>query len=55
LKGETHESKTLEKYNYVVIMIACHGNEKDEILDCIGKTYELSNLYNAHKEGGFME
>ena len=28
-------------------MIACHGNEKDEILDNSGKPYELRNLYNA--------
>ena len=47
LKGNPYRSKSLKDYNYIVIMIACHGNENDEILDNNDDPFKLINLYNA--------
>jgi hypothetical protein len=46
-QGEPYKNKMLEDYEYLVVGIASHGNEKDEILDNSSKPYSLRNLYNA--------
>ncbi len=38
---------SLAKYKFICIMIATHGNDKDEIADRNKKIYPLSELYNA--------
>lgn len=46
-----------DKYDKVIVMIAAHGDDSDQIYDKYGKPYALSELYNASLSdmSGIME